>query len=346
MPGRSEFVCETCGRRYAWSPAKAGKKARCKCGEPIRTPYTDPAATASLDAPDASGFELDLPDDMAADASPTGGPGKCVACNAALSAGAVICVKCGTDQRTGKRLPTGVQSLEPGERRKADRAAAIPRWGMRTLQVGMWCNLLGVVLVVMGIPLALGAGISSLAASGGWVERAFEIATAVSSVGGLVLLLLGPILCLAVPGEAKARGVLIAAIALMLLATGLELGEGIFATQQTMSLGGSSYTISQVPAWVGVVGTMLNLASVVCFLIFLQMVAEYLEFPEVTERAEKTVSVYGLFAASVLLSLIPLIGCFAGIAVLIFGIYALWLYLALLVDLNSSLSYRLGEMAE
>lgn len=30
--GLSEFVCDACDRRFAWSREKAGRRARCRCG--------------------------------------------------------------------------------------------------------------------------------------------------------------------------------------------------------------------------------------------------------------------------------------------------------------------------
>ncbi|MEM9251043.1 MAG: hypothetical protein AAGB29_01720 [Planctomycetota bacterium] len=344
MPGKSEFTCETCGRRFAWKPEMAGKKAKCKCGVAIVVPETDPAAE---EEGSFAGFELDLPEEetlAVADAGLTNTSGKCITCNQPIAPGAVICVKCGADQRTGQKIHTGVEELDTKTRRKANRAAAIPLWGMRTLQVGMWCNLIGVVLIIAGIPLLIAAGAMGLSGTGGLAVVVIGIAGVVAEFGGLGLCLLGPLLCLFVPGEAQARGVLVVSLLFTIGAALLDIFGEVFAVTQTQNFGGTPITTTQIPMWVGVASTFLNIAGVVCFLYFLVMLAKYLDFPEVSERAEKTLAVYVIFAIAQLIALIPFIGCFAVIAIIIYGIYALYLYIALLVDLNRSLSYRIGQM--
>jgi len=43
------FACDACGKRYAWKPQLAGKKAKCKCGATITVPQ---ALAPQRDAPD------------------------------------------------------------------------------------------------------------------------------------------------------------------------------------------------------------------------------------------------------------------------------------------------------
>jgi hypothetical protein len=39
----SSFACDACGKRFAWKPQLAGRNAKCKCGQVLRVPATDPA---------------------------------------------------------------------------------------------------------------------------------------------------------------------------------------------------------------------------------------------------------------------------------------------------------------
>src|SRR5688500_20411706 len=38
-----QFACETCGRKYKWKPALAGRRVKCACGEEMVCPATPPA---------------------------------------------------------------------------------------------------------------------------------------------------------------------------------------------------------------------------------------------------------------------------------------------------------------
>src|SRR5689334_2128033 len=37
------FSCNSCGKKFAWKPEIAGKKAKCKCGAVITVPAKDPS---------------------------------------------------------------------------------------------------------------------------------------------------------------------------------------------------------------------------------------------------------------------------------------------------------------
>lgn len=42
MPDGPMFSCDACGKSYAWKPAIAGKKAKCKCGSVLEVPADEP----------------------------------------------------------------------------------------------------------------------------------------------------------------------------------------------------------------------------------------------------------------------------------------------------------------
>ncbi|MHC5058376.1 MAG: zinc ribbon domain-containing protein [Planctomycetota bacterium] len=83
------FNCPSCGKVLNVKDEYAGKKARCPgCQEALTVPY----------APEAAG--------AAAAAAPAPSASACPSCGGALPEGAVFCVACGYDLRTGKQLQT------------------------------------------------------------------------------------------------------------------------------------------------------------------------------------------------------------------------------------------------
>ncbi|MEM6331725.1 MAG: hypothetical protein AAF823_00080 [Planctomycetota bacterium] len=323
MPGKSEFVCDSCGRRFSWKPAIAGKKAKCKCGAILNIPTEDPAAAVA----DSGGFELDLPDDLAPPPPTVATPAsRCINCNHPLKPGAVICLNCGTDQRTGSKVQTGVEELDAKTRRKANLAAKLPLWSMRVLQVGMWCNLVGVLLVIVGLVGLFGS--AALATSNPALADLGLIIAVVIELLGLGLVLIGPLLCVAVPSESDARSVLIVSI----LLSGSSMGINIAAEFTTL------------PWWLPTIASVLSTAATLCFLYFLLMLSKYLDFGSVYELAEKTTKVYFWVVLCTLGLFVPIVSCFVVLAWIGLSIYGFILYVILLIAMNQALSIRIREM--
>lgn len=90
---------------------------------------------------------------------------------------------------------------------------------------------------------------------------------------------------------------------------------------------------------------IINAAGTVCFLAFFVMLAQFLEFDEITERATKVLQLYISIELAALLMGLPLIGCFLAIYFLAAAIYTLILYIGLLIDLNNALTYRISEQS-
>ncbi|MFG0248242.1 MAG: hypothetical protein ACF8OB_05090, partial [Phycisphaeraceae bacterium JB051] len=119
--------CEHCQRAYAWQEKYAGKKVRCKCGQALRFPATDPADQGmELELNLDSGIDLNMgassssPTSHGGDALATpdgqlnvpppanlGGP-TCPSCKTSVRPGAVICVSCGYNLKEGSKLNTSV----------------------------------------------------------------------------------------------------------------------------------------------------------------------------------------------------------------------------------------------
>ncbi len=108
-------ACQSCHKRLAAKDELAGRKVKCpQCGALLTIPKPEPApqagpAIASL----LDEYEMALPSGGptgSSAAGATGGPGgasptgmKCPSCAESLGNGAVICLACGYDLRTGKK---------------------------------------------------------------------------------------------------------------------------------------------------------------------------------------------------------------------------------------------------
>jgi hypothetical protein len=104
-----KFACPACGKQYKWKPEMAGRTAKCACGAKLTVPATAPvAASAPSSAP-------------APAPSKTGRA--CPNCKSALPAGAVLCVNCGYNLKTGQTLSVVVETGDDDEN-DIDEAAA------------------------------------------------------------------------------------------------------------------------------------------------------------------------------------------------------------------------------
>jgi hypothetical protein len=126
MASPGKFTCESCGKSYSWKPELAGKKVKCKCGTPLRVPATDPAEDSFSDGFDdlaalGEGTVKEAP--AAAEVAPVvkgkapAAKGKkCPACESPVAADAVLCVNCGHNLKTGKKLKTSTAEVTPAYR--------------------------------------------------------------------------------------------------------------------------------------------------------------------------------------------------------------------------------------
>ena len=88
------FNCPTCGKSYRWKPEMAGRSAKCGCGGKLVVPGERPATVpaSTTDAPTAK--------PQAASSCPS--------CAKPLVTGAVLCVNCGYNLKTGQKLSAAV----------------------------------------------------------------------------------------------------------------------------------------------------------------------------------------------------------------------------------------------
>ncbi len=312
------IACDACGRHYRWKPQLGGRRVRCKCGETIAVPDQPPPAGASPLEGVLTGLTEPSASPAAAHAATES---KCPICNSRVKPGAVICINCGADMRTGRRLETKrSESFITGGRGGSSGA-------LKLVQLGLLMQLGAIALTIcaLALPIAaiwLGPRMIDYALYAGYTIAALQT--------------LGAILCLATPRESGGRAVLAASIV-------AGFAAGVFdALLETGTINpGSDDSFAMLAA--NLLSSLLSIVSTICFLAFFIKLAQFLEFAEVTERAEKVMQLYiGLLLAS-FAAFIPFIGCFVGLLIIGLAIYAGILYLLLIIDLNKAVAYRIAE---
>jgi hypothetical protein len=155
MQSDSKFSCDSCGRSYAWKPQLAGKRVKCKCGQAVTVPDADPAVDAGF------GDLAALADDHSA--ASADGP-TCPECGAGLDEGAVLCVNCGFNLKTGKRLGTAKLATKEFDTAATGAAGYISRGPKKTAddeevppekkRVQQLLLLCGLAVIVAGLVVA------------------------------------------------------------------------------------------------------------------------------------------------------------------------------------------------
>jgi hypothetical protein len=188
-----ELACPKCRQKYRLKDELAGKKAKCaKCGESIHVPAASPVAAAASPAakaptPKPPATKPTAPKPVAAvapakpviaDALPdlsdlfddsfpvaaqpsrlesTSGGSSCPKCGSALGGNAVVCVKCGYNKQTGKKLSTSRESASASTQKKGSAS---------TLMKGTLFSFIGAMIgagVWVGIIIATGYEIGYVA---------------------------------------------------------------------------------------------------------------------------------------------------------------------------------------
>jgi phage FluMu protein Com len=101
--------CTKCGHKLAVDDQFAGKKGKCpKCANVF---VVTVPASAAAPAPAAKTAPAAVPKKAAAPAAE--GPKACPGCGKAVDAKAVICMGCGFNFRTGKKIQTLIEKAAP-----------------------------------------------------------------------------------------------------------------------------------------------------------------------------------------------------------------------------------------
>ena len=308
------FTCPACGKRYGLKPGMEGRRVACGCGKSFRVPVPEDDGEGPLELSDPSLARVPEPD-------PSAAPGACVRCNAPLKPGAVLCLNCGTDQRTGQRAasppppPPG-----PGDDGPDDDAPDTTRGRMTATLWGINAQIAS--LLLGGLNLVLGLSIAVAPPS---LTAVLVVGHALVMIGGGLIGGLGSILCLAAPVPAAG----LAALAVSLLCNAVTVGLDLWDS------------VGDAPGWVTGTSVLVGIAGLLCFLGFLLSLADSLEFPEVSQTAHRVFGyALGAIVAGVVAALLPVGACILSLGVLALAVYAFWLYASLLIDLSRSVAYR------
>jgi hypothetical protein len=125
---QGKFSCDACGKVYRWKPELAGRRVKCKCSHVLTAPREEPGAPED-DITDGL-YDLAEAEKQSARRQSSVSEGfRCPSCQSDLPLGAMACVKCGFDMRTGAASAPKL-SLAPG---MPAGAAAIPAGGKNAL---------------------------------------------------------------------------------------------------------------------------------------------------------------------------------------------------------------------
>lgn len=322
---QQRVTCPSCGKGYRWQASLINRRVPCKqCDTEFRVPDAPGVGLAIEPEPLTDDGTYDLDYDAAADtpASPEhhAAPatnGKCPSCNSPVRQGAMLCLNCGFNMAEGKKIQAPTVEALPEEDKKAMRRELA---GMKWVRVGLWLNLLSILLMFLLVlfPLAIIF----------W-ELESVLILDIIFYGSLTLSILGSLLCLTAPKESGGRIVLFISIALSIIVT-----VGETANEYAIHSQGLYWTLD-----------LVRMIATAMFLYFFIMLARYLNFPQITERADKVFGFYIGIAILSYLALIPMVGCLVFILLFSLAIYTLFLYIALLIDLNNALTYHIQEQS-
>jgi hypothetical protein len=362
---------KTCPSCRADAPDDAG--ACPSCGKPINQP--DAVPTSQGEAP----------------AAPGGSPTACPQCQAPLQAGAVLCIACGYDTRVGRRLSTlrGVEEAPPLQR---------PTTGLGPVRMGLALHAVRVFLLIVTIFVGLVLAVLALQvrvsaqnpppppppkmsgddASDVPAEAppaAPDVAPFVAAVilsliviaftvAQSVLGIVGSILCLWVPRNAKSRGWIIASLAFDVAAF-LGTCAVLWSAWQgiaSLDLGAAAVIAPAAVAVIDIplrVACLPGLAAWILFMLFLRNLGYYLDRRDEAAQAVGIIA-HGLIAlfafplivvpllivALTMLAGLDLLGLIfgyilavgAGIAWLIYGIWVLFQIIGLINALRRELA--------
>ena len=116
------FSCAACGKSYRWKAEIAGRSAKCACGAKLVVPSNAPSISDTEEVPLAPEPTRSATPQGVKPSQTSGIETKCPSCSASLVSGAVLCVNCGYNLKTGKKLGSVVVEADAEE--ESDEQAA------------------------------------------------------------------------------------------------------------------------------------------------------------------------------------------------------------------------------
>lgn len=388
-----KITCK-CGQGFMVKERLAGKTFECpKCGARLKIPQPESAGQPKpvgqptqpkqrqhpgpkpkqpgpkqAQPPKASDPMADLLDEAGLDGATP--PNVCPGCRTVMPQQAVLCINCGYNKKLGRKVETQTASATP---LAAGRAAAEPggRPGaLKLVATGLTLVLAGIVLSCLLVLVWLASSrLPALARIAGILPRAMIVA--------YLLGIVGRFLCLNVPKQARAEGLIIAALVLevaallmpFLLPTLLSTAAASVA-EGTMGGAGAGLgppspgadAASLFGAILGalfglllgsLLGPLLSFAAMIVFLFFLKRLGEYFKRSNLAEGAQSVINMaFGLVGVLVATFILPIVAVKASLALgallallmvlgsLVFAIILLILYIRLLLGVRQAVLSR------
>jgi hypothetical protein len=121
------FSCPACGKSFRWKPEFAGRSAKCACGGKLVVPAEATLTSDAAGIPLAPEPKQSAPSQRIKPSSPPDVEGRCPSCSAALASGAILCVNCGYNVKTGQKLAAVVVETDEEDEAEEDAAEAEER---------------------------------------------------------------------------------------------------------------------------------------------------------------------------------------------------------------------------
>lgn len=208
------------------------------------------------------------------------------------------------------------------------RAAEWLRAGDPSLQKvarGLGMIYTGTITIILAILGGLILGLVMAFAAGGGGGMFVFLVAGLAALIGIIMVIVGTLMCLATPEETGAKGFILASVVLYIV--------GFCASVV-------GYLVGSDP--VSMVGTLASLAANILFLLFLKQLSEFIGAIPLAERAKLLLILWGVTVGlQIIVALggfvqLPLLGLLA-LVVVIISLVSLFLYLGLLDRLRKAI---------
>jgi hypothetical protein len=116
------FSCPSCGKSFRWKPEFAGRSAKCACGAKLVVPAEAPSPSIAVDVPLVPNGKRPATTQPVNAPSQPDDDSNCPSCSAPLASGAILCVNCGFNLKTGKKLSAVVFETDAEDEAEEDAA--------------------------------------------------------------------------------------------------------------------------------------------------------------------------------------------------------------------------------
>lgn len=322
-----QVVCSSCQGMFNAPESAAGKRAKCPtCGGAIQIPA--PAMAAALDA-GLAGKSASPDDDFSMPVPGAGALGderkQCPMCGEMIAARAIKCRFCNQilDSSMKGMISAHSDATDPGWLRV--------RNGLATLYYCIAIIFITIILIGIGMAVAF-----AVAGAGGGDPPIAAII--LLGLGGLVMIgagigsFVGQIMCIGVPENSGARGLIIGAVVCTVANVLCSMVGGAADSQAISGL-----------------GSLLSIVGSILFILFIRQSAAYLGDQQLATSALRflifgVAVVVGAIVIGIMAGIagVPALLAILGLAAIVCGIIYLVWYLRLIRGLMTTIDHRTG----